>query len=69
MIDENEFFRNATLGVCGDLEIEVALSSCVRVMDGIIPIDRIYLQVYEPDLGAMRTLAEATAEEGKSSIS
>ena len=65
MIDENEFFRNATLGVCGDLEIEVALSSCVRVMDGIIPIDRIYLQVYEPDLGAMRTLAEATAEEGK----
>jgi transcriptional regulator with GAF, ATPase, and Fis domain len=65
MIDKNEFFRNVTLKVCGDLEIEVALHGCAQVMGGIIPIDRIFLQVYEPDLGAMRTLAEATPEEGK----
>ena len=64
MVDDNEFFRAATLSICGSLKTEVALSACVRVMQGFLPVDQIFLQVYEPDLGAMRTLAAATAEEG-----
>jgi transcriptional regulator with GAF, ATPase, and Fis domain len=65
MIDENEFFRNATLRICGSLEIEEAMSSCVRYMGEFIPVDRMFLQVYETDLVAIRTVAIANAEEGR----
>jgi len=65
MIDDNEFFRNATLRICGNLEIEEAMCTCVRYMRKFVPVDRMFLQVYEPDVGAMRTLATATAEDGR----
>ncbi len=65
MIDENEFFRHATLRICGSLEIEEGMSSCVRYLREFIPVDRMFLQVYEPDLVAIRTVAIATAEEGQ----
>jgi transcriptional regulator with GAF, ATPase, and Fis domain len=65
MIDDNEFFRNAALKICGNLEIEEAMCTCVRYMREFLPVDRIFMQVYEPDLGAMRTVATATAENGR----
>jgi len=65
MVDDNTFFRDATLSICGSLEIEHAMSACVRAMGRALPIDRMFLQVYEPDLGAMRTLASATADGGE----
>ena len=65
MVHDDEFFRDATLSICGSLEIEKAMCACVRVMRGFLPIDRMFLQVYEPDLGAIRTLATATAENGE----
>ena len=65
MIDENEFFRGATLRICGNLAIEGAMRECVRYIGGVIPVDRMFLQVFEPDLGVMRTLATATAESGE----
>jgi transcriptional regulator with GAF, ATPase, and Fis domain len=65
MVDDNEFFRSATLSICGSLEIEDAMSACVRAMQEFLPVDRMFLQVYEPDLGAMRTVAAATAEDGE----
>jgi hypothetical protein len=65
MVDENDFFRNATLKICGSLEIEEAMSTCVRYLREFIPVDRMFLQVYESDLGAMRTVATANAERGQ----
>jgi transcriptional regulator with GAF, ATPase, and Fis domain len=65
MIADNEFFRNATLRICGNLQIEEAMSSCAGYVRGFIPLDHMFLQLYEPDLGAMRTLATASAEEGR----
>ena len=64
-MDDNEFFRRVTLRICGNLEIEQAMSACVRTMRGVVPIDRMFLQVYEPELGVMRTVATATAERGR----
>ena len=63
MLDDNEFFRNATLRICGNLEIEEAMSSCASYLQGFMPLDHMFFQLYEPDLGAMRTLATASAEE------
>ena len=61
----SEFFHSVTLAICGDLRIERALQDVVVAVQGRVPVDRMFLQVYESDLGAMRTIASASAEEGR----
>ena len=63
MIDENEFFRQATLRICGDLDIDQAMSALLCYLSQFMPADRIVLQQFEPELGAMRVIAHATPEE------
>ena len=48
-MDENEFFRQATLRICGNLEIEEALFSCFHFLKQTIPVDRLLLQLYRID--------------------
>jgi hypothetical protein len=45
---EGDFFREATLRICGSLEIEKALWDCFMYLRGYIPADRIYFNVYDP---------------------
>ena len=59
-MDENEFFRHASLHVCGHLDIAEAMRSTLDYFQGILPADRLYLQLYEPELGSMRTIAMAS---------
>jgi transcriptional regulator with GAF, ATPase, and Fis domain len=40
------------------------MSSCASYMQGFMPLDHMFFQLYEPDLGAMRTIATASADEG-----
>ena len=61
---EFAFFRDATLLLCGRLVIEEAMCDVVQFLRKVLPVDRMFLQLYEPDLGAMRTVAAATAEGG-----
>lgn len=65
MTDENEFFRQATLIICGNLEIEAAMGACLPYLGQFLPADRMFLQLNEPSLGAIRTLAMATMEGGR----
>ena len=65
MADDNEFFRNATLTICGTLAIEEAMRSCLRYLRDFMPVDRMFMQVYEPDLAAIRTVAIATQDSGQ----
>jgi len=65
MIDEDTFFRQATLRICGSLDIEEAMRRCLRYLEEIMPVDRISVHVYERDLGAMRVLLLATQHDGK----
>lgn len=65
MIDENKFFRHATLLICGHLEIEASLSDCIRYLNQYIPADKISLELYKPDFSAMRLIAEATPDGGR----
>lgn len=64
MIDDNEFFRNATLRICGSLEIEEALHTTLLYIRGFIPVDAAYLWYFDPGLGAGRTIAKADARGG-----
>ena len=60
------FFRNAALALCGNLKIELAMRECIRTIKEYMPVDHMVLQIYEPDLHAMRAIATASGEEAKS---
>jgi len=65
MIDENKFFRNITLRLCGNLHIEEGLFACMAYLSRHMPADNIYLESYEEDIGAMRYVARAGKEKGE----
>ncbi len=64
-MDQNELFKNATLAICGNLSIERAMMDCIRALREQVPVDRMFLETFEPDLGGMRTIATATPNDGQ----
>ena len=64
-IDENDFFRNATMRICSSLDLEVAMCRAMQFLTGFIPAEEMYLHLYDQGLGAMRTIAGATVSEGR----
>jgi transcriptional regulator with GAF, ATPase, and Fis domain len=64
-VDENEFFRRVTMQICSSLDIEIAMWHCMQLLKESIPADEMYVHLYESGLGAFRTIAGATASEGR----
>ncbi|MCK4446084.1 MAG: sigma 54-interacting transcriptional regulator [Candidatus Marinimicrobia bacterium] len=64
-MDENEFFRQATFRICGNLLIEEALFSTLQFLRNIMPVDRMMIEHYDESMDSMRTIAIATSSEGK----
>ena len=64
MQDENEFFREATLRICGHLDIEVALFECLQYLKQTIPADAAQLAIWESELKSIRIIARATSKGG-----
>jgi transcriptional regulator with GAF, ATPase, and Fis domain len=62
-IDDNDFFRVATMRICGSLEIEKALGSCLEFLRGSLPLDRIILERFDETRNSMRTIAIASEKE------
>ncbi|MCD8552502.1 sigma 54-interacting transcriptional regulator [Seleniivibrio sp.] len=56
-IDENEFFKEITLRICGSLDIKAALSKVYDYIRNIMPLDNIYLAIHDDELGAIRFIA------------
>ena len=56
-VDENLFFREATMRVCGSLDIATGLEDCLRYFETILPIRELSIQLYDPDFGTMRCIA------------
>jgi len=65
MVNENEFFRGATIGICSSLDLEVAMWRCLQFLRSYMPADEMYLHLYESGLGAMRTIAGAADPGGR----
>jgi len=59
-MNENEFFRQATLRICGHLEIEHAMASLVQYLQDKIPADMLCLELYDENFTSMTTIAIAT---------
>jgi transcriptional regulator with GAF, ATPase, and Fis domain len=63
-IDENQFFRDITLRICGSLEIEKALWHCFLYVREVIPADELILTVYDSDAGTLDIVATANTQGG-----
>lgn len=61
-VDEKDFFREATLRICGSLDIEKALFACLMYIRDFVPAGQMSLHVYHRELGIVETVAHATLE-------
>ncbi|TFH35705.1 MAG: AAA family ATPase [Dehalococcoidia bacterium] len=65
MVDKNEFFREATLRLCGHLEIEKGLQACIQYLKAFMPADELYLERYDRELGMMHVVARGTPDKAE----
>jgi transcriptional regulator with GAF, ATPase, and Fis domain len=65
MVNSNDFFKEATLRICGSLDIEVSLWEIFQFLQGYLPADEMMLNIYSPDEGNLRILAQASPEGGR----
>jgi transcriptional regulator with GAF, ATPase, and Fis domain len=56
-IDENEFFRQATLRISSSLTIETAMQRCMDYLNGYLPVSGMYFVLYDPELNIGKILA------------
>ncbi|HIJ68304.1 MAG TPA: sigma 54-interacting transcriptional regulator [Deltaproteobacteria bacterium] len=67
-LDENEFFRQATLRICSSLDIEKALFNCLQYIRLFMPASLISLGLFEPSTGVLRSLAIVDHAGSKKSV-
>ncbi len=56
-VDENVFFREATLRICSSLDIVTALKRCFEYIRDFIPANGMTLHILDPDLNLLKFLA------------
>lgn len=55
-VDENEFFRQATIHICSSLDIKLAMQRCLRYIAKYMPVSWLSLYLYEQDTGVLSNL-------------
>jgi len=60
IVDENQFFREATLRICGNLEINEALRDSLLYIRDYIPATHMGFVIYLPDERVYETIATAS---------
>jgi len=60
--DTELFFREATLRICGTLDIEKALQRCLLFVQDYVPASRMVLSVYDHSTNIAEIVAHATLE-------
>jgi transcriptional regulator with GAF, ATPase, and Fis domain len=59
MVEENQFFREATLKICGSLEIEKALTNFLSYLNHFMPAQALGMFIYDPGLGVIELVTGA----------
>ncbi len=62
---ENYFFANVTKKICSSLDIDIAMRRCLKYLGKFMPVDEMYISIYEPGLNAVRSIAHATHSESR----
>jgi transcriptional regulator with GAF, ATPase, and Fis domain len=57
--DKNEFFRQVTLRLCGNLDLETGVTQCLQYLSRFLPADGLIVRQLEPELQSERVLAES----------
>jgi hypothetical protein len=63
-VDEKEFFREATLHICGNLDIEKAMVQLLQYLQKFMPADRLILERYDEESGFVSVVVHATPHRG-----
>jgi len=61
-MDKNTFFREATLKICGNLDIEKALYDLLQFLKDTMPVTNLFLEVYDSSYNSMLSIAHADLE-------
>jgi transcriptional regulator with GAF, ATPase, and Fis domain len=65
VIDENEFFREITLRVCGNLDFECAMQECLRYLKSFMPADCLHLVLGKEESESLTIIAIAKPHEAR----
>lgn len=60
-VDENLFFREATLRLCSSLNIETGLKRCYEYIRQFIPVERMGLDIVDPEENTLQFVAHVGA--------
>jgi len=63
--DRLNFFYEATRRILGDFRIEKAMQSCLLYIRDYIPADYFSLHLFDPGLGVVETVVDATEQESE----
>jgi len=66
MINHQDFFQQMTTRICSSLDIETALQRSFQYLSGHMPVEFIFLHLYEQSICAVRTIAEVTSTSARS---
>lgn len=55
-VNRDEFFREVILRICYSLDIGVAVNRAFDYLRGHFPLDEIFLDIYDIQLGAIRRI-------------
>lgn len=61
-VDPNEFFRQATVRICGSLDIEIALRRMRQYISQFIPVEFISLIIFDPSKNMFHSVAGSVAK-------
>ncbi len=64
-MDDNLFFKKATLLICSSLDVEVSLWRCFQFIRDVLPADAMFLNIYDPSIRGIRYIAMASNEGGR----
>lgn len=59
-----EFFREVTLRFCSSLDINIAFQRSFQYLREVLPVDEIFLDILDTQLGAIRRIAHAASQDG-----
>ncbi|GAB6904269.1 Sigma-54 interaction domain protein [Desulfosarcina cetonica] len=61
MTNHKDFFREITLRICSSLDIKVAFVRCYEYLRQYFPLDELFLDIHDHQLGALRRIAHVSA--------
>lgn len=62
LVNKNEFFWEATIRLCGSLDIGKALKDCSDYIGAFVPLCQMYVLLFDPNMSIMRVVSSVIHE-------